>query len=553
MSKWDHEADVVVVGSGGAALAAASAAVEEGAKVVMLEAAESAGGTTRLSGGAFWIPNNALMRAAGRTDARADALELMARLSYPTVYDANAPRLGLGQLEYDLLAAYYDEASGAIETLMARGAINAMILPNLGYSPDPLSDPDYHAELPENKSPYGRVLTAITPPNAFVWPGVYLADDLIQYVTGKGVPLLTGHRVTDVKLNGRGEVVGVKAEVQGKQKTFHARRGVVFASGGFAHDPYKMLAFQRGPLFGSGSVPTGKGDFLDIASRLGARIGNLSNGFYYQVVLEELVRNAGAVTRPDVHCFLPYGDSTVLVNKSGRRCVNEKAMYHVRAQSHFHAVGTDYPNLVQFMIWDQAVADEPTFWPWRGCVPLPGMDSPYLLKADTLEALAEAITSRLDSLRGIRSASGVVGPDVRLAPDFVTTLRETLERYNQFAASGKDEDFQRGETPIQQAWQGPSRSTTSNRTMYPISLEGPFYCMPLGAATLDTCGGPVIGPDARVLKGDGEAIPGLFGAGNCIASPVGQGYWGAGGTIGPALTFGYVAGRNAARESVRAG
>lgn len=71
----------------------------------------------------------------------------------------------------------------------------------------------------------------------------------------------------------------------------------------------------------------------------------------------------------------------------------------------------------------------------------------------------------------------------------------------------------------------------------------------LGPATLDTCGGPVIGPDARVLRPDGSAIPGLFGAGNCIASPTGQGYWGAGGTLGPAITFGFIAGQTAAASA----
>ena len=110
-------------------------------------------------------------------------------------------------------------------------------------------------------------------------------------------------------------------------------------------------------------------------------------------------------------------------------------------------------------------------------------------------------------------------------------------------------DFHRGETPMEKAWQGPSRSTTGNRTMYPMTLDGPYYCAILGPATLDTCGGPVIGPDARVLRPDGSPIPGLFGAGNCIASPAGQAYWGAGGTLGPAITFGFIAGRNAAASA----
>ena len=149
-------------------------------------------------------------------------------------------------------------------------------------------------------------------------------------------------------------------------------------------------------------------------------------------------------------------------------------------------------------------------------------------------------------MRGVRFLSSSIVPFVQLAPDFVPTLRATIQRFNSFATTGVDQDFHRGETPVEKAWQGPSRSTTGNRSMYPLTLNGPYYCAILGPATLDTCGGPVIGTDARVLRPDGSAIPGLFGAGNCIASPAGQGYFGAGGTIGPALTFGFIAGRNAA-------
>ena len=104
--KWSHQADVVVVGTGAAACAAAAAAADRGASVVMLEAADAAGGTTRRSGGAYWIPNNSLMRAEGFTDPRADALKLMARLSYPTLYDPAHPRLGLPRLQYQLLATF---------------------------------------------------------------------------------------------------------------------------------------------------------------------------------------------------------------------------------------------------------------------------------------------------------------------------------------------------------------------------------------------------------------------------------------------------------------
>ncbi|HYH44800.1 MAG TPA: FAD-dependent oxidoreductase [Thermoanaerobaculia bacterium] len=547
---WDHHADVVVVGSGGAACAAAAAALDGGASVVLLEAAEAAGGTTRRSGGAFWIPNNSLMRAEGFTDPRPDALKLMARLAYPTLYDPDRPRLGLPRLQYRLLAAFYDHASPAIDRLIQVGALDPIILPNFGFSPNPVTDPDYHAELPENQAPYGRVLTAKSPPGSFEFPGLYLSEGMLAYLRRRGVPILLGHRVTRVLQNGAGKVMGVEAEHDGRTRSIRGRRGVIFASGGFAHDRDKLRSYLRGPIFGSCSVPTSNGAFVDIGGQAGAALGNLSNGYYYQGSLEDAAAHDGAVVRPDAHVFFPYGDSTILVNKYGERVANEKSPYHVRAQSHFHWRQTEYPHLVQLMIWDQWTADEPTPWPWRGIVPFPGQASPLVIQAATLEQLAERVSARLDALRGARFLSSAVVPGVRLAPDFVPALRATIERFNTFAASGVDGDFHRGETPMEQAWQGPTRSTTGNRTMYPLTLDGPYHCAILGPATLDTCGGPVIGTDARVLRPDGTPIPGLFGAGNCIASPTGQAYWGAGGTLGPAITFGFIAGQTAAASSI---
>ena len=550
MPTWDHRADVVIVGTGGAALAAAAAASDKGASVLILEAADAAGGTTRRSGGALWIPNNSLMRANGLTDPRADALKFMARLAYPSLYDPALPHLGLPKLQYDLLAAFYDNASPTIDRLTQLGAVDLMILPNYGYSPNPLTDPDYFSELPENKGRYGRVLTAKSPPGSFEFPGLYLSESMLAHVRHKNIPILLSHRVTDVCTNDCGEVVGVQVENAGCTKFVRAKRGVVFGSGGFAHDRDKLRSHLRGPIFGSCSVTSSNGAFVDIGGKVGAELGNLSNGFYYQASLEDAGAHEGYVVRPDAHVFFPYGDSTILVNKYGQRIVNEKSPYPVRTQSHFHWRGNEYPNLVQFMIWDEWTANEPTFWPWRGIVPLPGQPSPLVFQAATLEQLAQRITEHLNALRGLRFLSSTVGPGVTLAPDFVAALRATILRFNGFANTGVDLDFHRGETPVEQAWQGPSRRTSGNRSMYPLSPNGPFYCAILGAATLDTCGGPVIGTDARVQRPDGTNIVGLYGAGNCIASPAGQAYLGAGGTLGPAVTFGFIAGRNAALDAV---
>jgi succinate dehydrogenase/fumarate reductase flavoprotein subunit len=124
-----------------------------------------------------------------------------------------------------------------------------------------------------------------------------------------------------------------------------------------------------------------------------------------------------------------------------------------------------------------------------------------------------------------------------------------LARFNAFAAAGHDDDFGRGDTPVElgfnEMMSGPPRSEI-NPLMHPLADAGPYYATIIVPAALDTKGGPMIDRHARVLDADGTPIPGLYGAGNCVASPAGKSYWAAGATIGPAVTFGYLAGRHAA-------
>jgi 3-oxosteroid 1-dehydrogenase len=143
---------------------------------------------------------------------------------------------------------------------------------------------------------------------------------------------------------------------------------------------------------------------------------------------------------------------------------------------------------------------------------------------------------------------------------FRDNLKQTVARFNEFARMGIDADFKRGEFDYDREWttfpptipgaQWPPPDS-KNYTMYPLSNEGPYYAIILGAGTLDTNGGPIINPKAQVLNTEGKLIPGLYGAGNCIASPTANAYWGAGSTIGPALTYGYIAGLNAVEEPIK--
>jgi hypothetical protein len=168
-----------------------------------------------------------------------------------------------------------------------------------------------------------------------------------------------------------------------------------------------------------------------------------------------------------------------------------------------------------------------------------------VISAATLTELGEKLDARLTEL-----APHIGG--VRLDARFADNLAAAVKRFNDFAASGVDLDFHRGETPIERSWAGlctPREGAVNS--MHPLSDSGSYHCIILGAGALDTKGGPVVDERGRVMGVDGSPIPGLYGAGNCIASPTGHGYWGPGGTIGPATLFGYIAGCDAAGRPAR--
>ncbi len=233
----------------------------------------------------------------------------------------------------------------------------------------------------------------------------------------------------------------------------------------------------------------------------------------------------------------------IQVDRTGRRAVNEKAPYHDRGQVHLHysASSRDFPNTLLFMIWDQVVADSPLNVPFRPPVPLPNEQIDYVIEASDFGTLSQALDQRLAQL------GDAIG-GIRLSEDFEQNLHGTVDRFNSFAEEGIDHDFQRGSTMMELAWNLMEREGSPNQTMAPLSSNGPYYASIVGAGVLDTNGGPLINTDAQILGFDLQPIAGLYGAGNCVATPAGAAYWGPGTTIGLALTYGFIAGRNAARE-----
>jgi succinate dehydrogenase/fumarate reductase flavoprotein subunit len=353
-----------------------------------------------------------------------------------------------------------------------------------------------------------------------------------------GARILLEHRAAAVLRNELGQVIGLEARVGRRTILVRARLAVVFCSGGFLHDRDLRNHFLRGPVFGGCAADTCTGDFVRIGLELGTQLGNMNNAWWNQCVLEVALRTPSTIR--DV--WMPFGDSMLQVNRYGRRVVNEKMPYNERAQVHFQWNPTkrEYSNLVLFMIYDDDVAQHPSTSSFREPVPPPGESAQYVISGATWDDLATNLDRRLESL-----ASHTGG--ARLDVSFATNLLETVARFNRFATEGRDEDFGRGETPIQLAWGSGDRGGP-NPTMHPLRSTGPYHCIILGGGSLDTKGGPQINPRAQVLDVAGTPIPGLYGAGNCIASPAGQAYWAAGGTIGPAMTFGFMAGRNAAEE-----
>lgn len=174
-----------------------------------------------------------------------------------------------------------------------------------------------------------------------------------------------------------------------------------------------------------------------------------------------------------------------------------------------------------------------------------------MLMGESLDDLSGQIRKRLEK------ASSRTG-GFSLDSAFVENLKATFSRYNAFAIAGKDEDFQRGDAGYDSEWHlafSPMRADTNwpenkhpSVTMHPLGDKGPYYAIILGAGALDTNGGPVIDSGARVLDTQDNPIPGLYGAGNCIASPSREAYWGAGCPLGLSLTFGYIAANTAHRE-----
>jgi len=540
--RFDEEHDVVVVGGGVIGGCAALFAREAGATAVIVEKATAFGGTGARSAGVYWVPRPLYEGDARGLPSRASSLRRYARASHPSRFDPAAERFGLGEIDYQLLAAVYDETSTAVRKLGEMGALASKPAANRsGPMPDFLNDER------DDVVPIDRRLRP-QKADGSLGSGDEIVRQIASAVAARAIPVRTSHRVTAVLMNGSGEVVGVEAErADGTHVRLRGRRAVLFATGGYTHNRELAEAFQPGPIYGGCAVPTNEGDFLYIATALGARLGHMQSAWYAETVLEQALRTP---TVPDV-VFMPPGDSMIVVNRFGRRVVNEKANHNERTQVHFQWDPTtrSWVNQLLFMVYDQRTAE---LFAGRFPVPARGALPSHVVRGETLEQLSTALDRRLQKLA---PRTGGVALDI----EFPDRLAASVRRFNKHAENGIDVDFDRGGRLQDRrfhakVWSSPNPKTRwpandkPNITMYPFAETGPYYAIILAAGVLDTHGGPVADANGRVLAADGAPIPGLYGAGNCIASPTGRACFGHGATLGSALAFAYLAGTHAAGE-----
>lgn len=526
--------DVIVAGSGAIGLVAALAAARSGARVLVLEKGPYLGGTSAVSGGMLWVPLNRYLRDIDAVDDREQALHYLR-----AVTDARTDETVLAALvdHGDELLGFLADEAGLRFCAMANFPDYRPEWPGAhagGRSLDPLPfditplGPLQASLRPDHRPPFTmveyeewRIFTrfpyeelARRAEQGMVARGRALVAPLVQACAAAGVGLVTGEGV-DRLVTADGRVTGVRTT---GGRTVGASAGVVLACGGFEWSAEMATNFLPGPVQASCSPPHNTGDGIRMAAKAGVALGNMREAWWGPMVHVPGDTTDGSPTGTLLR-FERTGPGSVIVNRAGRRFVNEAHNYNdmTKAFHTFDPRANDLTNLPAHLIFDQGHLEAYGFLGHRADRPTP----PWLTTAPTLDALARQV--------GI-DAEG---------------LCATVAEFNDGARRGEDPRFHRGESAYDRYW---GDQHAPHPALGPLETA-PFYAIEVRSGVIGTKGGVVTDADGRALDPFGEPVSGLYAAGNTTAHPMGPGYPGAGATLGPGATMGYLAGRAAARAT----
>ncbi|MDD1962307.1 FAD-dependent oxidoreductase [Pseudomonas sp. 39004] len=557
--------DVIVVGSGAGAMTSALFAADQGLSVLVVEKSDKFGGTSAISGGGIWIPNNHYFAAKGGRDSVDLALRYLKAATGEhgdekrlRAYLEHAPQMihALEQSSHVRYAVaekypdYYPQLPGALQggrTLDPQLFDTSLLgdeLENL-RKPSPstllmgrVAWTARHAHKVMSRSFGWRLLIVglmLRYKLDFKWRrkgrrdrraalGSALVASLRRSLMDRQVPLWLN---TDFEalLTENGRVSGVQVRRDGQVVELHARHAVIFGSGGFEQNQALREQYLPQPTQRNWSAtPPGNntGAALQAGQALGAATALMDWAWWAPTIAvpgEDKPRGVFAE-----RAF----PGAIVVNGRGLRFVNEAAPYLEFVDAMYRDNQGGGKSIPAWVIFDGHFRFNYAMGPLMPAQVMPDsrlrkewLNSLYF-KADSLAALA-----------------GQIGVDAQ-------GLQETVARMNAYAQSGVDLEFGRGGNVFDRYY-GDS-NVKPNPCLAPLS-KGPYYAMRLDAGDIGTKGGLLTNEHAQVVCQDGVAIPGLYAIGNCSASVMGTSYPGAGGTLGPAMTFGYIAARHIAAHA----
>ncbi len=559
-AQGEHVVDVVVVGCGAGAMTAALCAARAGLEVLIIEKGATYGGTSATSGGGLWIPCNHLMPGVGIEDNEADAMAYMTALVGNDAPAANVRafvRDGARMLEWMMrntqvqyiamaeYADYYQHIAGArpggrsidpvpYDARVLGADFHNMQMPHrqvrvmglMGYS-------NLEGAVLLSKSPgWFKLLVKLawTYFSDVPWRfrsrrsrrltmGNALIGRLRRSLMDADVPIWLDCPARDLIVEG-GAVTGVRAVRAGKPLMIRARRGAILASGGFEHSQplrEKHLPNPTSTRWSAGS-PTNTGDMLVAAQAIGAATALMDEAWWGPTLVIEGEDRARALF---TERSMP---GAIVVNRAGQRFFNESVAYTTAVQAMYQP-----GNLPSFLVFDERYKRNYPFGPLLPAEMHLNWLQPRHIRKELLK-----------SAPTIAMLAGKIGVDA-------AALETTVARFNGFAATGKDADFQRGENAYDLIY-GDVR-IKPNPCLAPVA-EPPFYAVEIHPGDIGTKGGLATNENAQVIGRDGTPIPGLYAVGNCSASVTGRYYPGAGATLGPAMTFGFLAAEHIAGRAL---